>query len=59
MEGKELYLQQKDVYEGFCKFLKWQIDSLCKENKIQLSFPIEYRVKTWESIWLSVVTYGY
>lgn len=57
MEGKELYLQQKDVYEGFCKFLKWQIDSLCKENKIQLSFPIEYRVKTWESIQGKLVTH--
>lgn len=50
MDGKENYLQLKDVYEGFCKFLKWQIDSLCKENNIELSFPIEYRVKTWESI---------
>lgn len=28
MGEKELYLQQKDVYEGFCKFLKLQIGGL-------------------------------
>ena len=50
MDEKEIYLQQKYVYEGFCEFLRWQIDSMCKENKIELSFPIECRVKSWESI---------
>lgn len=44
------YDQKKLLYEKFCKEIKAQLFELLHQEGIALAFPIESRVKLWESI---------
>jgi putative GTP pyrophosphokinase len=44
------YSDLKPLLEAFCEEIKHQIDQLLKESDIILGFPVQIRVKTWESV---------
>lgn len=49
-ELKNEYFQMKPVAEHFCVELVKQVETLVEQNKMQLGFPIQARIKTWASI---------
>jgi putative GTP pyrophosphokinase len=47
---KAEYEQKKSLYESFCEEIEGQLSELMCQEGITLVVPIEYRVKSWESI---------
>jgi putative GTP pyrophosphokinase len=47
---KSEYEQKKGLYEQLCRELKVQLVEILRQENITLAFPIETRVKSWESI---------
>jgi putative GTP pyrophosphokinase len=44
------YLKEYSIYENLCESLKIQISTLISQEGINIALPIEYRVKSWDSI---------
>jgi putative GTP pyrophosphokinase len=47
---KAEYEQKESLYNKFCREMEVQLSELLRLNGIALAFPIEKRVKSWESI---------